>query len=49
MVYGLKTGVFPPPLDFLVICLILGDDLLGVAYQLGIDPLYKVLSHSEVF
>jgi hypothetical protein len=29
--------------------LILGDDLLGVAYQLGIDPLCKVSSHSEVF
>jgi hypothetical protein len=40
---------FPSLLDFPVICLILGNDLLGVAYQLGIDPLCKGSNHSEVF
>jgi hypothetical protein len=46
---GFENRCFSFPFDFLVICLILGDDLLGVAYQLGIDPLYKVSSHFEVF
>ena len=35
-------------LDFPLIDFVLGDDLLGVAYQLRGDPLYKVSSHSEL-
>ena len=35
-------------LDFPLIDFVLGDDLLGVAYQLCDDPLCKVSSHFEL-
>jgi hypothetical protein len=46
---GFENRCFSFPFDFPVICLVLGDDLLEVAYQLGIDPLCKVSSHFEMF
>jgi hypothetical protein len=46
---GFENQCFSFPFNFQVICLVLGNDLLEVAYQLSIDPLCKVSSHSEVF